>query len=229
MAIVFDGYGGSNVQAAATSTASPQSFVGSLMIVDVVGTPSANYAPHTVTMPAGWNLIGERTQDVTGLVTDLYLGLWWKIYQAGDGDPLVTVSQGFYSDQARWQARVMGFSGWAATPSTVNVVSAASASTPYTLPSITLANKSGVVSYLALRDANAAQTQVANSFTRTPIFESSSPMLSSSLVQWHKSDVSAGAVTMPTVQMPANIALVGITFDLPQVAADEWGMGCIRW
>ena len=235
MAVVFNGLGGTNVTAAATSTASPQvpSVVdGALLVAVVLGTPSATYAPHTVTMPSGWTLIGEKTQDAVGLTTDLYLGAWWKVGAAGESAPTITVSSGFYTG-ARWQARLASFSGQVANPAITATDGVSNSATPYTLPSITTTATSAVVGLLAQRQSTAPTTSTANGFTRTQLFTSASPTLASSGAQWFQSGVAKGSVTMPTATVATDsyAAVIGITFDIPEALpiTNEWGVGQVRW
>lgn len=233
MAVVFNGLGSANVVAAASSTAAPAvpTIVdGALLVAMVLGTPNATYTPHTVTMPSGWKLIGEQTQDAIGLTTDLYLGAWWKVGSAGEAAPTITVSSGFYTG-ARWQARLASFSGQTGTPSITSTVGKSNPGTPYSTPSITLTKTSAVVSLLAQRSNVAPTTSTANGFTRTSLFTSTSPTLDSGAAQWFQSAVSAGTVTMPsaTVATDSYAAVVGITFDIPESVVSEWGVDQVRW
>jgi len=235
MAVAFNGLGAANIISASTSTASPglPSVVnGALLVAVVLGTPSATYTPHSVTMPSGWTLIGERTQDAAELTTDLYLGAWWKVGAFGETAPSITVSQGFYTG-ARWQARLASFSGQVANPAITTTVGASNPATPYTLPSITTTATSAVVALLAQRQSTAPTTSTANGFTRTQLFTTSAATLSSSGAQWFQSGVAAGSVTMPTATVATDsyAAVVGITFDIPEAlpTTNEWGVGQVRW
>lgn len=235
MAVVFNGLGAANVIAANGSTATPglpSTVDGAVLVAFVLGTPNSTYSPHSVTMPAGWTSIGELTQDAPTLSTDLFLGAWWKVGSVGESAPTITVSEGFYTG-ARWQARLASFTGQVDTPSITSTVGASTPGTPYTLPSITLTNTSAVVSMLAQRQSTAPTTSTANGFTRTSVFTSSSPTLSSSGAMWFQSGLSSGSVTMPsaTVATDSFAAVVGITFDIPEELAtmNEWGVNVIRW
>lgn len=212
----------------------PSTVAGDIGIALVMGTPDAANGTPSVSMSGGWQLVAERTQDVAGLSTDLYVAAFWKKLGASESNPTATVSAGFYAGSARWTARAGAFRGPVGGPTVTATSGQQTPSSPWTPPSVTLPVKSTVVTFVVQRESTFLTLSTANGFTKNLAFDGVLSLgdLSRAANGYGREGVSAGAVTMPTVNVATGQsyhAVAAVTFNLPEIVASDWGVDRIAW
>lgn len=205
-----------------TTFALPTHSVGELLTITALGTPDVTAGTPSVTFPSGWSFLAEKLQDASGINTDLYIGVWWKVAGASEPDPTISWSTGFTTStssisNSRISLIGTSWSGQADVPQVATTSGATTPSSPFTPAGYTLVRNSAAVTIAAQRFATAPTIATANGWTSHGTLTSGG--LARSLNFALKAGQTAGAMTMPTFTVDtgsSTSALASITFDIPE-------------